>query len=338
MKILKKPSLAKFNTFHLPVLAREMVILESHEDYEHLSTTYDLLHENYLVVGDGSNILFRKDFDGIILTSTLDQVRVLNENDNYVWVEVDSGMNWHHLVLETLSMGYQGLENLSLIPGKVGAAPIQNIGAYGVEISQFIQSVTVMDIPSKRSITFSNEECAFGYRTSIFKTSLKNQTIVKNVQLRLNKIPEYNIAYDSIKETLDTMKVTELSAEAISEAVVQIRKNKLPDPDRIGNAGSFYKNPVVDKTDFEGLRAEFPSIRAYHQGDGMYKIPAAWLIEQCGWKGRRIKDAGVFPKHSLILVNYGHATGKEIYDLSVQIQKSVADKFGILLETEVNIL
>lgn len=338
MKILKDPSLSSFNTFHFPVSAREMAILESPEDYEYLLNSYDLLHEKYLVIGDGSNLLFRNDFDGIILTSSMNQIRVLNENDTHVWVEVDSGLNWHHLVLKSLSMGYQGLENLSLIPGRVGAAPIQNIGAYGVEISQFIQSVTVLDIPSKKSIAFSNDECAFGYRTSIFKTSLMNQIIVQNIQLRLNKIPEYNIAYDSIKETLDTMNVSELSAEAISQAVIQIRKSKLPDPDKIGNAGSFFKNPVVDKTDFEGLRAEFPNIRAYNQADGMYKIPAAWLIEQCGWKGRRIKDAGVFPKHSLILVNYGHATGKEIYDLSVQIQQSVAEKFGILLETEVNIL
>ena len=162
--------------------------------------------------------------------------------------------------------------------------------------------------------------------------------MIKNIRLRLNKIPDYNISYDSIKETLDTMNIDELSAEAISNAVVQIRRNKLPDPDKIGNAGSFFKNPVVDKTDFEGLRAEFPNIRAYDQGNGTYKIPAAWLIEQCGWKGRRIQDVGVYPKHSLILVNYGHATGKEIYDLSVLIQSSVAEKFGVLLEPEVNIL
>lgn len=338
MKILKNPSLSALNTFHFPVSAREMVILESHEDYEHLSNSYNLLHEKYMVIGEGSNILFRKDFDGIILSSSMDQIRILKENDNHAWIEVDSGLNWHHFVQKTISMGYQGLENLSLIPGKVGAAPIQNIGAYGVEISQFIQSINVLDIPSKRILTFSKDECAFGYRTSIFKTSYKNQAIIKNVRLRLNKIPEYNISYDSIKETLDMMNINELSAEVISKAVVHIRKKKLPDPDKIGNAGSFFKNPVVDKTDFEGLRAEFPDIRARDNGKGAYKIPAAWLIDQCGWKGRRIKDAGVYPKHSLILVNYGNATGKEIYDLSVQIQKSVAKKFGILLETEVNIL
>ncbi len=338
MKIHKNPLLTKYNTFHFPVYAREMVILESLEDYQKLLYTYDLLHEKYLVIGGGSNVLFKDNFDGVILTSGMDQVRILSENETHVWIEVDSGMNWHQFVLKTISMGYQGLENLSLIPGKVGAAPIQNIGAYGVEIGQFIQSITAVDIHSKQSLTFSKDECQFGYRTSIFKTTYKNQTIIQYLQLRLNKIPEFNIGYDLIKETLDQMRIKELSATAISQAVVNIRRNKLPDPEIIGNAGSFFKNPVVDKTDFEGLKAEFPDIKGYNIGNESVKIPAAWLIEHCGWKGKRIKDAGVYPHHSLILVNYGNSTGKEIFDLSRKISKSVADKFGILLETEVNII
>lgn len=338
MKIFKNPLLSKYNTFHIQVSAREMVIFESLDDYQLLLDTYNLPHEKYLVIGEGSNILFKDNFDGLILSSAMDQVRILRESDSHVWIEVDSGMNWHQFVMKTISLGYQGLENLSLIPGKVGAAPIQNIGAYGVEIGQFIQSVTAVDIPSKQSLTFSKNECQFGYRTSIFKTTYKNQTIIQHIQLRLNKIPEYNISYDLIKETLENMGIEELSPSAISEAVVKIRRNKLPDPEVIGNAGSFFKNPVVDKTDFEGLKAEFPDIKGYHIENDSVKIPAAWLIEHCGWKGKRVKDAGIYPKHSLILVNYGHSTGKEIFELSRKIQKSVADKFGILLETEVNII
>ncbi len=338
MKIFKNPLLTKYNTFHLQVSARELVILETHSDYQKLFDDYDLKHNKYLVIGEGSNILFKENFDGIIITSFMDQIRILRENAAHVWIEVDSGLNWHKLVQKTISMGYQGLENLSLIPGKVGAAPIQNIGAYGVEIKQFIESVIVVDIPSQQTLSFSKEECQFGYRTSIFKTTYKNQTMIQAVQMRLNKIPDFNIEYDSIKETLDKMRINRISATSISQAIIQIRQHKLPDPDKIGNAGSFFKNPVVDKTDFEGLKAEFPDIKGYNAGVNAIKIPAAWLIEHCGWKGKRIKDAGIHPQHSLILVNYGKATGKEISDLSVKIRKSVAEKFGILLETEVNII
>lgn len=338
MKIIKNPLLTKYNTFHLPVTARELVILESVADYLVLFGEHDLQHNKFMVLGEGSNVLFTNNFDGLIISSSMDQIRILNENETHVWIEVDSGLNWNQFVQETISMGYQGLENLSLIPGKVGAAPIQNIGAYGVEIEQFIESVITVDIPSHQSLVFSKKECQFGYRSSIFKTTYKNQIMIQAVQLKLNKVPEFNITYDQVRETLGKMAVGELSASSISQAIIQIRQNKLPDPAMIGNAGSFFKNPQVDKTDFEGLRAEFPGIKGYHAGKDMYKISAAWLIDHCGWKGKRIKDAGIHPKHSLILVNYGNATGKEILDLSKNIRKSVADKFGILLDTEVNII
>jgi UDP-N-acetylmuramate dehydrogenase len=338
MKIFRNPLLTKYNTFHIPVSAREMVVLERPGDYESLLTRYNLQHEKYQIIGGGSNILFTDDYDGLIISTNTKQIRILRENDHHVWVEVDSGLNWHQFVQKSISMGYQGLENLSFIPGKVGAAPIQNIGAYGVEIGQFIESVTILDLRSRRTVMFSRKECQFGYRSSIFKTNYKNRVFIKSLQLRLNKIPEFNISYDLIKETLDTMRISELSASAISEAVIMIRKNKLPDPDHIGNAGSFFKNPVVDRTDFEGLKAEFPDIRGYDIGEGNFKIPAAWLIEQCGWKGKKIKEAGVYQKHSLILVNYGNSTGKEIYELSRKISRSVEEKFGILLDAEVNII
>jgi len=303
-----------------------------------LTQRFDLRHERFLIVGEGSNLLFRDNFSGLIITSNMDGIRIMEEDDRHAWIEVEAGMKWHKFVLETIRMGFQGLENLSLIPGKVGAAPIQNIGAYGVEISQFIESVIALDIPSREKVEFSREECTFGYRKSIFKTTLKGQTMILSVRLRLNKIPDFNISYDKIHETLDRQGVSELSAGAISRAVIDIRRNKLPDPDRIGNAGSFFKNPVVDKMDFEGLKAEFPDITGYQAGKEEIKIPAAWLIEKCGWKGKRTNGAGVHEHHALVLVNYGNATGKEIYDLSEKIRESVASKFGIILEPEVNII
>jgi UDP-N-acetylmuramate dehydrogenase len=338
MKIIQNPLLIKYNTFHLPVFAREMAVIESTEDYEELFDRYDLRNEKYLVVGEGSNILFKADFDGLIITSSLDQIRILEENESHVKIEVDAGLNWHTLVMDTISMGYQGLENLSLIPGKVGAAPIQNIGAYGVEIEKFLEGVSGFDIISGKPLYFSKEECRFGYRSSIFKTSFKNQIIIKAIRLKLNKIPDYVITYDKIRETLEFLGTERLSALAISNAVVYIRKNKLPDPAVMGNAGSFFKNPVVDKIDYEGLKAEFPEIQGHVINANAVKIPAAWLIEQCGWKGKRLKDAGIHQNHALVLVNYGNASGNEILELSKKIQRSVSDKFGILLETEVNIV
>lgn len=338
MKIIRNPFLTAYNTFHLPVRASEMAVIESASDYEKLFEDYDLKKQRILVIGEGSNILFRNDFDGLIITSVMDRISILDQNAKYAWIEADAGLNWHKLVMETIQMGFQGLENLSLIPGKVGAAPMQNIGAYGVEIAQFIDTVVAMDIRTGKTLTFSKEECRFGYRTSIFKTSFKDKLLIRSVRLRLNKIPEYNITYDRVRETLDLLGAGEITAASISRAVIEIRQNKLPDPGRIGNAGSFFKNPVIDRTDFEGLKAEFPDIVGYNTGTNEVKIAAAWLIEQCGWKGRRINGAGVHQQHALVLVNYGGATGMEIYALSEKIRDSVAGKFGIVLEREVNII
>ena len=338
MKIIHNPSLIHYNSFHLPVFAREMAILESAKDFKEIFERYDFRNQKYLVLGEGSNILFKENFDGLIITSSMDQIRILEENELFALIEVDAGLNWHKLVQQTISMGYQGLENLSLIPGKVGAAPIQNIGAYGVEIERFIDSVIGIDTFSRELLNFSKEECRFSYRSSIFKTSYKNQIIIRAVRLKLNKIPEFNISYDKIRETLELLGPENLSAASISRAVVQIRKDKLPDPDKIGNAGSFFKNPVVDKIDYEGLKAEFPEIQGHEISPDAVKIPAAWLIEQCGWKGKRIKDAGIHQNHALVLVNHGNASGKELLQLSKKIQRSVSDKFGILLEPEVNIV
>jgi UDP-N-acetylmuramate dehydrogenase len=338
MKIISFPSLFNFNTFHLPVSAREMAILESEEDFMEIFNRYDLKNQEYLILGEGSNILFTRDFDGLIITSSMNRIRIMEENNCFALIEADAGLNWHSLVQQTISMGYQGLENLSLIPGKVGAAPIQNIGAYGVEIEKFIDSVIGIDLISHEPLTFSKEECRFSYRSSIFKTTYKNQILIRSIRLKLNKIPEYHITYDKILETLDLLGTQNLSAASISRAVVYLRRSKLPDPDKIGNAGSFFKNPVVDKIDYEGLKAEFPDIRGYEVSPDSVKIPAAWLIEQCGWKGKRFKAAGIHHNHALVLVNHGNASGKDLLQLSEKIQHSVSAKFGILLEPEVNII
>lgn len=338
MKILQNPSLKSYNTFHLPVHAREMVILESKTDLQEIFNIYSFDNVNYLVLGEGSNILFTQDFDGLIISSSMDQIKILKEDDQYTWLEVDAGLNWHSLVEKTIGMGLQGLENLSLIPGKVGAAPIQNIGAYGVEIETFMESVKAIDLSTQQEINFSKKECEFGYRTSIFKTTYKNQFIIHSIVLRLNKIPDYNISYENIRETLEILNLKELTASTISKAVIYIRKNKLPDPDIMGNAGSFFKNPIVDKMYYDGLKTEFPGIKGYEAGPNLVKIPAAWLIENCGWKGKRYKNAGVHDDQPLVLVNHGNASGIDILELSRDIQKSISDTFGIILESEVYVI
>lgn len=338
MQIIQSPSLLNYNTFHVPVLARKMLLIEREEDYPSIFDYISLRDEKYLIIGEGSNILFKENYDGVVISSRDDKITIVSEDEDHVWIKAGAGSNWHQFVLKTIEMGLQGLENLSLIPGKVGAAPIQNIGAYGVEADRFIDLVNTLDLKGKNNVSFSNRECHFSYRTSIFKTEYKGQFLIKSVVFRLNKTPEFIISYDRIRETLDAMGFSKLTASAISQAVIAIRKSKLPDPSRTGNAGSFFKNPVIDKIDFEGLRAEFPGIKGYEAGNSMIKISAAWLIEQCGWKSRRKGDAGVYKYQPLVLINYGKATGKELFEFAMEIRKSVADKFGILLEPEVNII
>lgn len=288
-------------------------------------------------LGGGSNVLLTGPVGGLVLLNRMKGITMLREDDRYVWLEVKGGEVWHELVVYTIERGWGGIENLALIPGTVGAAPIQNIGAYGVEVKEVIEEVRFYDLHEKQFRTFSNEECAFGYRDSVFKGKLKGSVFITSVVVRLSKQPVFHTSYGAIEQELTAMGVQNMSVAAIAQAVIRIRSSKLPNPKEIGNAGSFFKNPTVDKQVYERLQASYPNMPHFVVSDTKVKIPAAWLIEQCGWKGYRKGDAGVHNKQALVLVNYGHANGHELWELSGQIVSSVADRFGIELEREVQV-
>lgn len=334
MKIEKNISLKPYNTFGIDVKAKSFTNFETIEELqEGLS-----FETNRIILGGGSNILFTKDFDGLVLKNELKGIEVVKETDEHVYVKASAGENWHQFVMHCVGNNYAGLENLSLIPGNCGASPMQNIGAYGVEIKDVFHELEALHIDERSVETFSASACEFGYRESVFKRKYKDQFVILNVTYRLNKIPVFNTSYGAIEQELQNMGVKEPSIQAISQAVINIRSSKLPDPKQIGNAGSFFKNPTLPKTELERLQTVDPSIPFYNVGDTHIKIPAGWLIENLGWKGVRKGDAGCHAKQALVLVNYGNASGKEIYDLSSEILASVKEKFDIDLEREVNII
>ncbi|MDF2188802.1 UDP-N-acetylmuramate dehydrogenase [Paraflavitalea sp. CAU 1676] len=337
MPIQQNVSLHPFNTMAIEVKARSLAAFHTIEELQ------ELLHnrpakEPMLILGGGSNILFTKDFDGLVLKNELKGIHVVDEDDNYVYVKAGAGENWHGFVEFCLQRNLGGVENLSLIPGNVGASPMQNIGAYGVEIKDIFQELQALRISDNKIQLFSLNDCAFGYRESVFKHKLKDQYIILNVTYRLRKHPLYNTSYGAIEQELQHMGVKDLSIQTISQAVINIRRSKLPDPHEIGNAGSFFKNPSIPATQYATLQQSFPGIVGYKNPDGTVKLAAGWLIEQSGWKGVRRGDAGCHAKQALVLVNYGNATGKQVYDLSEEILQSIKTKFGVTLEREVNIV
>jgi len=297
-----------------------------------------------LILGGGSNILFTKDFNGLVLKNEIRGIKEIKEDEHHIYVQVGAGENWHQFVLHCIKKGWAGVENLSLIPGNVGASPMQNIGAYGVEIKDVFYSLEAYHIHDKRVVNFTLNDCEFGYRESVFKKKFKDEFVITDVTYRLNRIPEYNISYGAIRQELEKMGVKDLSLQAVSQAVINIRSSKLPHPAVIGNAGSFFKNPEIQNSKFKSLKQTFPGIVGYDLPNGNVKLAAGWLIEQCGpengisWKGFRRGDAGCHEKQALVLVNYGNAKGREIYDLSEEILQSVKEKFGVVLEREVNII
>lgn len=330
-------SLKSFNTFGIEAKSARFVAFKSTNE---LCEALDQLKsdEPLLVLGGGSNILLTKDFEGLVLKNELRGIELIREDDEHIWVKSMAGESWHHFVLNCIENNWAGVENLSLIPGTVGAAPMQNIGAYGIEIKDVFESLEAIEIESQKTKTFTSEECAFGYRESVFKTNFKGKYIITSVTFKLKKKPEFNTSYGAIQETLDAMGVKELSIKAVSDAVIQIRQSKLPDPAKIGNSGSFFKNPTIDNIDYEGLKAEYPNIPGYQQPENKIKVPAAWLIEQAGWKGKTFGEIGVHKNQPLVLVNYGKGKGEDIRNLAFEIQASVASKFGIELTPEVNII
>ncbi|MBN9295757.1 MAG: UDP-N-acetylmuramate dehydrogenase [Filimonas sp.] len=335
MQLRDNFSLQPFNTFGIDVKAKHFAAFTAVQE---LQSILALQPETLMILGGGSNVLFTKDYDGLVLHNELKGIELVKEDKDYYYVKAWAGENWHQFVQYCIANNYAGLENLSLIPGCVGASPMQNIGAYGVEIKDVFYELEAYHIHDKTLVTFNREDCAFGYRESVFKRQYKNQFVILNVTYRLSKQPHYNISYGAIEQELEKMAVTDLSIQAISQAVIHIRSSKLPDPKEIGNAGSFFKNPQVPAEVFKQLQTVHPAIVGYPVGDNEIKLAAGWLIEQCGWKGYRKGDAGCHAKQALVLVNYGHATGDEIYHLSEEIIQSVQQKFGVTLEREVNIV
>lgn len=330
-------SLQPYNTFGIDVSAAAFARFSTVTELEAV-----LLENNgklpLFILGGGSNILFTKPVDALVLKNELKGFEHLNETEDTIDIRVGAGEEWHAFVRYCVEKGWGGVENLSLIPGSVGASPMQNIGAYGAEIKDCFVELTAFHIEKRALHTFSAADCAFGYRESVFKRALKGQYIIVSVTYRLQKQPQFNTAYGAIQTELDAMNVTELSVSAISQAVMNIRNSKLPNPKELGNAGSFFKNPVVDSGVAAALKERFPEMPSYPQPDGSAKLAAGWLIEQAGWKGKRIGNCGVHARQALVLVNYGGATGNEIYALSQAVLDDVQLQFGVLLEREVNIL
>jgi UDP-N-acetylmuramate dehydrogenase len=337
MLIQQNYNLKHIHTFQIPVHARFFTEFCSIQDLcegLELSKSKNL---PFLILGGGSNILFTKDYEGIILKNSLKGKEILYEDENEVLIKVYGGENWHDLVHFCVKNHWGGIENLALIPGTVGAAPIQNIGAYGVEIQEVLTSVDALHIHHYEIHHFLASDCQFGYRDSIFKKKFKGQYVIISITLKLQKNPKPNYSYSDVYKYLQEHQLTP-NLQNIFEAVINIRKEKLPDPQIIGNAGSFFKNPFISAPHFDVLIKKYPNIPYYKISEEIYKIPAAWLIEQCGWKGYREGDAGVHPKQALVLVNYSNASGQQIVNLAQKIMESVKKKFQIELEPEVNIL
>lgn len=330
-------SLKPYNTFGIDAIAKRFAAFASVDELNEVMEVINP-NEKLFILGGGSNVLFTQNFDGVVLKNELHGIRLSREDEEHFYVKAAAGENWHQLVVHCVKNNYAGMENLSLIPGNVGASPMQNIGAYGVEIKDVFYELEAYDTKEKTVITFTKEDCEFGYRESVFKHKYKGRFVILNVTFRLNKKPVFHTEYGAIQGELERMNVSELSIAAISEAVINIRKSKLPDPAIIGNAGSFFKNPTIDNEVFFILKNRFPNIVGFAQNNGKTKLAAGWLIEQCGWKGYRNGDAGCYDKQALVLVNYGNASGTDIYNLSQQIIESVQQKFGVMLEREVNIV
>ena len=331
-KQMNKVSLKPHNTFGIDVWAEEFVFIRQDADLMDFLLS-EKVRKPFLILGDGANVLFTKDFEGTVLKMETKEIEVVSEDENQVVVRAKAGENWDDFVRYSLSKGYFGLENLALIPGKVGSSPIQNIGAYGKEVKDFITKVHALSVKDASVRTFSNAECAFGYRSSIFKNALKGQYIITDVEFTLSKKANLNINYADLKQQLGSDAV--LSPQAVYDAVVAVRNAKLPDYKTVGNAGSFFKNPLVSTTYLDKLKQKYPNLTSYPVSNNTVKLAAGQLIDLLGWKGKRIGDAGVHSQQALVLVNYGNATGLEIFHLAQEIQKDVYAHFGIDLEMEV---
>lgn len=338
MLISSNTSLKPFNTFGINASAKYFATVQSLQNIQELFETTEYKNNAHFILGGGSNLLLTKNVDALIIKNELKGIEAFNETEDHVFVKCAAGEVWHEFVMYCIAHNYAGLENLSLIPGCTGASPMQNIGAYGVEIKDTFHELEAIDTKTGALRTFTKTDCEFGYRESVFKRKYKDRFIITSVTFRLSKKPQFHIEYGAIKQELDAMNISELSIKAISQAVINIRSSKLPDPKQIGNAGSFFKNPEVTAGTHDRLKTEFPNLVSYSLENGNYKLAAGWLIEQSGLKGYRAGDAGVHKLQALVLVNYGTASGKDIYDLSTHVLQTVKSKFGVELEREVNVI
>lgn len=335
---MNRINIQPYNTFGINVIANDLKIIKKKDD---LSTVFEQLkNSKFLIIGGGSNVLFTNDsYDGTIVLNQFKGVEIISETEDEVMIKANSGEVWHEFVLYCIDKGYAGIENLSLIPGSVGASPMQNIGAYGVELKDTFHSLEAYHIESGEVHTFDNQACEFGYRESVFKLKLKNQYFITSVSFKLKKKKHnLNASYGAITSELEKNNISKPTIKDISNAIIAIRQSKLPDPKEIGNAGSFFKNPVVTNSIIEKIKVDYPNIPIYPFDEKKSKIAAGWLIEQAGWKGKTIDNYGVHKLQALVLVNYGGASGQQIYELSTQIIKDIQSKFGIELEREVNMV
>ena len=332
-------SLRGYNTFGIEAEARQFVEISSIDQYVSIRKSGEYAHLPHLFLGGGSNVLLTKAQEALVVKISIPGISVLKEDTDFVWLKGGAGVVWDEFVQYAVNQGWSGLENLSLIPGTVGAAPMQNIGAYGAEIKDTFESLEALNLQTLELEVFDAKACAFGYRESFFKRAGKGQYLISSVTFKLLKKPLVKTSYGAIQEVLAAKGIAQPSIREVADAVIEIRKSKLPDPKEIGNSGSFFKNPTVSASEASRLIAEFPGIPNYPvEGSTDVKFPAGWFIEKAGWKGFRIGDAGVHAKQALVLVNYGEATGGEILALSEEIKQSIKDTFGVSLETEVNIL
>jgi len=337
MSFIYNYSLKSLNTFGIDVMARQFATFQDIESLKNLLSQIKP-EQNLLVIGGGSNMLFTKDFDGVVIKNEIKGIELINEDNSHYFVKAGAGEIWHDLVMFCVANNYQGIENLALIPGCVGASPMQNIGAYGVELKDVFHELDAIEITTGNLVHFNLQECKFGYRESVFKNELKNKFIIVSVTFKLNKLPVFNTSYGNISSVLNEKGIRDITMKEIADAVIEIRSSKLPDPKIIGNAGSFFKNPEIGIEQFEKLRKDYPTIVGYPTELGKIKVAAGWLIENAGWKGKVFRGAyGVHKNQALVLVNYGAATGSEIFELSQNIIDSVFLKFDIKLNREVNI-
>lgn len=337
MQIHNNFSLKKYNTFGIEAKAKQFVAVHSNDELQSILKKH--ASDKKFILGGGSNMLLTQDIDALVIHVDLKGKKIINEDDDFVWVESQAGENWHEFVLFTIDQNFGGLENMSLIPGNVGTTPVQNIGAYGTEIKDTFVSCEAMNIATQELKTFNKEECNFGYRESIFKQEAKDKYVITSVVFKLTKRNhKINTSYGDITKELENQNVTIPTLKDVSNAVIAIRQTKLPDPKELGNSGSFFKNPIISKELFEKVHQKFPEVKFFEVSPTEVKVPAGWLIEHCGLKGYRKDDAGVHKNQALVLVNYGNATGQDILNLSKYVQKTVFDKYGIAIEAEVNVI